>query len=306
MKKKSLAWFSLLIAALIMAIPFTGCNGSQPQLEMISVTDDLGREVSLAGSPERIVSLAPSNTEILFALGLGDKVCGVTTNCNYPAGAIEKEQVGGFTEIDIEKIVALNPDLILAEDMHKHEVIPALEELGFSVVALVPHDLQEVMDSIEFIGSLTGTQAEAAQVVADMQQKIKAITDITGGLAEDEKASVLYIIWHEPIMSIGSDTRIHELIELAGGINVAAVAGEGYPTLALEEVININPEVIIVDSQASLYFVMNDSRLSGVSALVNDRVYSIDPDLTNRPTPRIVEALEILAEMLHPALFTDS
>jgi iron complex transport system substrate-binding protein len=137
-----------------------------------------------------------------------------------------------------------------------------------------------------------------------MQQRILAITDVTDGFLEEDRVDVLYIIWHEPMMSIGSDTRIHELIEMAGGINIAAVAGEGYPTLTLEEIINIDPQVIIVDNLASLDFVLNDSRLSGVAALVNNRVYSIDPDLINRPTPRIVDALEMMAEMLQPNIFT--
>ena len=324
MKKTGFLWLSLIVAVSILILPFAGCTSSQPQtvtvedtvtktvtatatitetVEVLKIIDDLGREVIITGIPSKIVSIAPSNTEILFALGLGEKVYGVTDHCNYPQQATEKEKVGGFTEIDIEKIITMNPDLILAEDMHKYEVIPALEQLGFTVVTLVPHNLREVMDSIELIGSITGTQDKAAQIVADMQGRIKAITDITNGLTEAQKTKVLYVLWHEPIMSVGSDTRIHELIEKAGGINIAAVAGEGYPTLQLEEIININPGVIIVDSDASLQFILNESRLSQVDAITNNRVYSINPDLTNRPTPRIVEALEIMAKLLQPALF---
>jgi len=322
-KKIHLLWLSFLIVVMAFVLPVAGCSGQTQTVtlentftetvtttatvtktvELIKITDDLGRQVSIEGSPSKIVSLAPSNTEILFALGLEDKVCGVTDNCDYPTEAGEKEKVGGYTEIDIERIIALDPDLILAEDMHKYEVIPMLEELGFTVVAIVPHSLQDVMDSIELIGSLTDTQDEAAQVVSGMQQRIKAVTDITEGLTEAEKVKTLYILWHEPMMSVGSDTRIHELIEKAGGINIAAVAGEGYPTLALEEIININPGVIIVDSDTSLQFILNESRLEEVDAVANGRVYSINPDLTNRPTPRIVEALEILTEMIQPGLF---
>ena len=295
--KKTLKCSVLITCLLLPLCP--AASGSQSK----SIKDDLGDTHVLGAPPQRIISLAPNVTEILFALGLEDRVCGVTASCNYPSQATEKDIVGDFAEIDIEKIIALKPDLILAEDMHKYEVIPMLEELGFTVVALVPHNLQEVMDSIELVGSLTGTQDKAAQVVSDMQQRIQAITDITNGLDEEEKVSVLYIIWHEPIMSVGSDTRINELIVKSGGINIAAIAGEGYPTLTLEEVIYISPQVIIVDSEASLDFVMNESRLDGVDAVINDRVYSINPDLTNRPTPRIVEALEIMAEMIQPQLF---
>ena len=267
------------------------------------VIDDLGREVTIEEVPTTIVSLAPSNTEILFDLGLADKVVGVTNYCNYPEEALEKEKVGGFSDVDIERIVAINPDLILAEDMHKLEVIPALEQLGFTVIALVPHNLQEVMDSIVLIGRITGATEKASEIVVDMSQKIEAITDETDRLEETEKPKVLYVIWHAPMMSVGRDTRIHELIRLAGGINIAALAGEGYPTLTLEEIINIDPQVIIVDSEASLDFVLDESRLSGVAALIDNRVYNIDPDLSNRPTSRIVEALELMAKMIHPEIF---
>ena len=304
MKKASLLLLSLLLSVSALIIPVIGCDtDNQAKFKGATIIDDLGREVSIAEEPMKIVSLAPSNTEILFALGLGDKVFGVTEYCNYPEEASTKELVGGYSSVDIEKVVAINPDLILAEDMHKIEVIPALEELGFTVIALVPHNLQEVMDSITLVGTITGTEAAASQIVGDMSQRIEAVTDLTGGLTEEEKVKVLYVIWHEPIMSVGTDTRIHELIEKAGGINIAEVAGEGYPMLALEEIVSINPQVIIVNDDVSLQSILNETRLSEVDAVVNGRVYSINADLTNRPTPRIIEGLELMAKMIHPKLF---
>jgi iron complex transport system substrate-binding protein len=303
-KKVSLLLLSLLLSVSVLIIPAIGCDtDNQTKFEGATIIDDLGREVTIDGTPSRIVSLAPSNTEILFALGLEDKVFGVTEYCNYPEEASAKEKVGGYSGVDIEKVVAINPDLILAADMHKTEVIPALEDLGFTVIALAPYSLQETMDSITFIGALTDTEATAAQIVDDMEQGIKAVTDVTDGLTEEEKIKVLYVIWYDPISSVGSDTRIHELIEIAGGINIAEVAGEGYPTLALEEIVSINPQVIIVNDDVSLQSILNDSRLSEVDAIINGRVYSINADLTNRPTARIVEGLELMAEMIHPELF---
>lgn len=279
-----------------------------PEFPM-EITDDLGRVVIIEKMPERIVSLAPSNTEIIFALGLGDKLVGVTEYCDYPEAALEKEKVGGYSDVDIEKVVAINPDLILAEDIHKQEVIPALEQLGFTVVSLVPHNLEEIMESIVFIGEITGTQEKACQIVGDMKQRIKAVTDKTANLKESEKPRVLYVIWHEPIMSVGTDTPIHELIEKAGGINIAQVAGEGFPTLALEEVINANPQVIIANVEdyeggdISLQFILDETRLGVVDALINQRVYGINADLTNRPVPRIIQGLELMAKMIHPEIF---
>jgi iron complex transport system substrate-binding protein len=257
----------------------------------------------------RIVSLAPSNTEILFALGLADRVYGVTEWCDYPPEAMEKEKVGGYADVDLEKIIAINPDLILAEDLHKAEVIPALEELSYPVIALVPHNMQEVIDSITLVGMLTDTSEAAQQITDDMSQRVQAITDATAGLSQEDGVRVLYVVWHDPVMSVGSDTRIHELIEVAGGINIAEVGGEGYPTLALEEIISLNPQVIIVNTEdyeggdASLQAILNESRLSNVDAVVNGQVYGINADLTNRPTPRIVDGLELMAQMIHPELF---
>lgn len=310
--KKLKFFLSLVFIASILLVGCQPDSGNTNQTQAVSsmtITDDLGRTVYIEKVPERIVSLAPSNTEILFTLGLGDKVVGVTEYCDFPSEALQKEKVGGFTDVDIEKVITLNPDLILAEDIHKQEVIPALEQLGFSVIALVPHNLQEVMDSIVLIGDITGTRQKADQIVDDMEHRIKAITDKTDGLTEAEKTRVLYVIWHEPIMSVGTDTRIHELIEKAGGINIAQVAGEGYPTLTLEEVINANPQVIIANVEdyeggdISLQFIFDESRLGGLDALINQQVYGINADLTNQPIPRIVQGLELMAKMIHPELF---
>ena len=308
MKRIGFLLLSLVLSISVLIAPVIGCTDNRTEIatkttESITIVDDLGREVTIEKKPMKIVSLAPSNTEILFALGLGDRVFGVTERCDYPEEALTKEKVGGYSDVDIEKVVAIDPDLILAEDIHKQEVIPALERLGFTVVALVPHNLQEMMDSITLIGRLTDTQEKASQIVDDMSQRIKAITEVTDGLAEDEKTRVLYVIWREPIMSVGTDTGIHELIEKAGGINIARFAGEGWPTLALEEIVSINPHVIIVNDDVSLQAILNETRLSGTDAFVNGRVYSINADLTNRPTPRIVEGLEIMAKMIHPELF---
>lgn len=314
MNKLVVFLLTLVLAISVSLIAATGCAEGEPKTvtttttvtetaTTISITDDLGREVTIEGIPSKIVSLAPSNTEILYALGLEDKLVAVTELCNYPEDALSKEKVGGYGDVDIEKIVVINPDLILAEDLHKHEVIPALERLGFTVIALVPHNFQEVMDSIMLIGRITGVEEKAFQIVDDMSKKIKAITDETDKINQDEKPKVLYVIWHEPIMSVGSDTRIHELIEKAGGVNIAAVAGEGYPTLALEEIINTNPQVIMVNDDISLQFILNESRLAVVDAFINGQIYGINADLTNRPTPRIVEALELMAKMIHPEIF---
>jgi iron complex transport system substrate-binding protein len=253
----------------------------------VSLNDDLGRTVTIATAPQRIVSLAPSNTEIIYALGLQDRLVGVTEWCDYPPEAAEKEKVGGYADIDMEKLVSLNPDLVLAEDIHKQDVIPALERLGITCYALVPHNLTEIMDSILVVGRLTGAEDKAQEIVADMQKRIKFVTDKTAGLSDDQKPRVMYVIW-EDMMSVGVDTPIHEMINLAGGVNIVKGV-TGFPTLALEEVIAANPQVMIANREdypggdAPYQAVLAEPRLKVVDAVKNGKVYNINASLTNRP-----------------------
>jgi len=143
----------------------------------IEVTDQLGRVIKLEKVPERIVSLAPSNTEILFALGLGDKVVGVTEYCDYPEAAKDKDKIGGFSTVDIERVVVMEPDLILATSRHEEDVIPALEGWGLTIFALAPTTIEEVLESITLVGEITDREEEASQLVSEMSNRIKAVTD---------------------------------------------------------------------------------------------------------------------------------
>ena len=259
--------------------------------------------------PESIVSLAPGNTEIIYALGLEEKLVGVTEFCDYPEVAKDKPRVGGFSIVDIERVIEIQPDLVLAADIHKDEVIPQLEGLGLTVLALAPKTLDEVLDAIILVGKCTGQQEEAIQLVTEMGNRIKVITDKTRNLAQTDRPRVFYIMWHDPLMTVGSDAQIHELIELAGGINIAQDLGEGYPTMSLEAVIIANPQVIVAGTShgegANLpyQFVLTEERLRDVGALVNGHVYEINTDLVGRPGPRMIDGLEQLAKMIHPELF---
>jgi iron complex transport system substrate-binding protein len=307
----------ILISGLIMGSGCQ-CDNAAPIMGVdnvstfpMSVADDLGRTVIVKQLPQRIVSLAPSNTEIVYALGLGDKLVGVTQYCDYPADALNKEKVGGYSDVDVEKVVSLKPDLILAEDIHKKEVIPALERLGFTCYALVPHNLDEIMNSVLTIGKLTGANKEAQDIVSDMQRRIKYITDKTSGLSDAQRLKVLYVIWHEPIMSVGGNTPIHEMIAKAGGISIVDAATIGFPTLSLEEVINSNPQVIVANVEsypggdAPLQGMLSEPRLKVVEAVVKSKVYGINASLVNRSVPRIIEGLEWLSAIIHPELFPE-
>jgi iron complex transport system substrate-binding protein len=272
------------------------------------VTDQLGRTVKLDDFPRRIVSLAPSNTEILFALGLGERIVGVTEYCDYPEEAEEKEVIGGFSTVDLEKVVSLSPDLILATSMHESEVLPALENRGLAVFVLNPTNLNEVLEAIELVGEVTGATEEANSLVADMEARIFAVTENTEGLSEEQKPRVFFVTWHDPLMTPGSGTRHDELIRMAGGQNIGHDLS-GYADISLEAVIEANPEVMIAGvgmgsgEDLPAQFMRTEPRLENTDARLNDRLYEMDVDLAGRPGPRIVDALEKFAQFIHPEIF---
>lgn len=293
-----------LIIALILTV-YTLAKPASPEAEPASpqyVVDDLGRLVAINGTPQRIVSLAPSNTELLFALGLGDKIVGVTDWCNYPPEALNKTKVGGYYPPDIEKIIALEPDLILATDIHRFEVIPALEEQGFTVFALAPQTLDDVLESIQTVGKITGKEQEASGLVNEMQSKIEEIEELTQGLGE--RPRVFYVTWHDPIWTVGRDTWIDDLIWIAGGNNTFSQYFESGAMVDIEWVLLCNPEVIIA-SAWSFEWAMTETSLNSTDARKNGRIYQSDDDLVQRSGPRLVEGLEWFAYFIHPEIFEE-
>jgi iron complex transport system substrate-binding protein len=291
------------IVATLSILLCLGCTEQSPPPG--SIVDGLGRSITIDKTPQRIVSLAPSNTEILFALGLGDKVVGVTEYCNYPQEATTKPKVGGFSNVDIEKVVSLEPDLVLATHIHGKTVIPALEKVGLTVVALTPGSLTEVLDSITLVGKITGQSREASKLINDLSTRIEAVVDDTQTLSPDQKPRVFYITWHEPLMTAGTETLADDVISNAGGQNIAYdISGD--KTINLETVLYRDPQVIVVSvgmgsgEDLPWQYVQNEPRLENTQALLNDRVYKIDGDVIHRPGPRIVDALEQMAQFIHP------
>lgn len=274
----------------------------------IEITDQTGRIVKLGTNPKRIISLAPGNTEILYILGLEDRVIGVTDYCNYPPEAKVKPKVGGFSRPNLEILVAASPDLVLATSMHEKTVVPRLEELGIPVITLEPETLDEILESISLVGRATGHEKEASEVVSRMRNKIKEVTDKTDSLTREQKPRVLYITWYNPLMAAGSGTIQAELIQQAGGVNIAhSLCGQA--KINLEAVFTTNPEVIIAGigmgagGDAPFKFALTEPRLANTDAVMNNRVYAVDTDLAGRSGPRITEALEQFAEFIHPELF---
>jgi len=295
----------LLMAALL--LPATACTTEDLPGTFV---DGLGRTVNIEEVPETIISLAPSNTEILFALGLEDKLVGVTEYCDYPEAAQDKPKIGGFSTVDIERVVEIQPDLILAANKHKdNDTISALERLGLTVLGLNPKTLDEVLEAITLVGRCTGSEDEASLLVAEMSNRINTVTDETDNLTQEQRLRVFYVTWHDPLMTVGSGALHNELIQQAGGTNIFQDLTEDYPKISLEAVIEANPQVIIVGvgmgsgEDLPFEFISTEPRLEDVDARINNRVYAITNDLVSRSGPRTVEALELLAKMIHPEIF---
>ncbi|MDD5700559.1 MAG: cobalamin-binding protein [Dehalococcoidales bacterium] len=294
----------LFVIIMLSLAAMAGCQTSAPQGDII---DDLGRNVQIKDVPQRIISLSPSNTEIVYALGLEDRLIGVTTYCNYPPEVKDKPQVSQFSNVDIEKVVALEPDLILADSLHEADVIPALEKLGITVLAINPATMEEIFGDIGMIGRAAGQTESAESLLASLQDRTKAVTDRTAGPESGEKYRTFFVTWHDPIWTAGSGTLINDLITRAGGTNIAADL-KGHSQIDLETVIQRNPQVILILSSMgtqdnSFNYIKTEPRFQATDALKNNRVYLVDADIISRTTPRSVDGLEQIAKIIHPELF---
>lgn len=297
---------SIFIASIAVALlVLTGCQASSVQ--GTTVTDDLGRSVQINGVPQRIISLSPSNTEIVYALGLEDKLVGVTTYADYPPAVKDKPKVSDYSTVDIEKVVSMKPDLILASAIQQNDAIPAFEKLGIAVLTVDPKTIDGTFNDIELIGRICGKTREAETLVAGLKARIKVVTDKTGELTAGQRPRVFFVTWHDPLWTDGANTVVNELIADAGGTNIAADLN-GYSQIDLESVIQRNPQVILVmssmgDQDTSYNYILTNPSFQATDAVKNDRVYKVDADIFGRTTPRLVDGMETVAKLLHPELF---
>jgi iron complex transport system substrate-binding protein len=274
----------------------------------VTITDDLDNEVTIEEQPTKIVSLIPSNTEIVYALGLGDAVVGVSDFDNYPEDVATKEQIGGM-EFNVEKIISLKPDLVLAHGSSAHNSESGLDQLrsvGITVV-VIPNAMsfEGVYDSIKLVGKMTGTTNQAEEIVANMQTKLEEIKEKASAVSE--KATVWVEVSPAPeLYTTGQGTFMHEMIEAINATN-AAGEQEGWIMFTEEDAVTLNPDVIITTYG---YYVENPKQQvlareawSEVPAIQNDRVYDIHSDLVTRSGPRLIEGVEELAKVVYPEIF---
>ncbi|WP_054848102.1 helical backbone metal receptor [Methanoculleus chikugoensis] len=218
----------------------------------VTVIDDSGKTVLIRGEPQRIVSLAPSNTEILYALGLEDRIVAVTERCDYPPATAEKPKVGGFSTVNIEKVIAMEPDLIFAAPANTDEVIDRLRSLGMTVVILDPQTIDGVLHDIELAGRATGQEEQASTLIEGLRVRIGAVAEKAAGGGPAEEPSVAHVIWHDPLWVSGrGGTFQDEVITLAGGAN-AFGSVDDWSIVSLEEFIITNPDYILVSSGSGM------------------------------------------------------
>ena len=264
--------------------------------------DALGREVRLERAPERIVTLAPSLTEIVYFLGLGERVVGVTKFSSYPPEAGRKPKVGSYVDLNAERIISLAPDLVISTaDGNQPAVIELLEKAGIPVFVVHPRNTREVIQTIVEIGRVCGVFDKAVALARELSVRVDRIVAKTAGL---DRPLVFLQVNPKPIMTVNADTFSSDLIRLAGGRNMADGERINYPRISLEEVIRQGPDVIIVSSmeRGGEFEKVKQQWLSlkMIPAAETGRVHLVDSDLIDRPSPRIVEGLEILARHIHP------
>jgi iron complex transport system substrate-binding protein len=274
----------------------------------LTITDGLGREVTLNGPAQRIISLAPSNTEILFAIGAGDQVVGRDQLSDYPEAAKNVTDVGSsFEALNTEQIVSLKPDLVLAAEINTPEQVKQLEDLGLTVYYLKnPLTLEEMYGNLEIVAQLTGHREETADLIESLKARVAAVDEKIAPISS--RPTVFYELdATDPAkpFTAGKGTFITQLIDRAGGQNIAADI-DGYPQLSLEQVVSADPNFIILGD--ARYGVTPESIAQrpgweNLTAVENGQVVPFNDDLVSRPGPRLVDALEELAKLLRPELF---
>ena len=291
------------------ATEITQPTGFQTQPAPIVLTDGLGRQIKLESPARRVVSLAPSNTEILFAMGAGSQVVGRDELSDYPAQVAGIQSVGGsMGNFSTEAIVALKPDLVLAAEINTPELVKTLEGLGLTVYYLSnPTTLDGMYANLEAVAKLTGHVDETSTLIQSLKARVTAVDTKLAGISE--KPTVFYELdatdASKPYTA-GPGTFIDLLIQRAGGTNVASTLKDQYPQVSLEELVVLNPDIIILSDSAygeTPEKVAARPGWSTLAAVKNGRVYPFDYHLLSIPGPRLVDGLEQAAKLLHPDLF---
>ena len=302
MRAVALARAVRLARAVILTAAFLGA--APPAALAFTIADMGGRALTLPAPPQRIISLVPSVTELIFALGGQDRLVGVTDFCDFPAEAKRKPSVGGMISPSLETIVTLRPDLVIATDSgNRQETFAQLDRLGIPVFQVHANKLAEVRDVTARLGMLTGRETAVAPLVERFDARIRAVA---AAVATAPRPRVLYVLWPEPLIVPGRDAIVTELIGLAGGTSITANERSDYPRYSVEAAVARAPEVIILARHGTGSGpIPRDpwDRLVSVPAIKAGRVHAVDGNLMHRYGPRLADGVEQLARAIHPEAF---
>lgn len=284
----------------------------------VTVHDVCDRDVTIPHRPARIISLAPGVTEILFAIGDGDRVIAATNYCNYPEAANHLPKIGGYLDPNLEKITSLKPDLIVGMRGNKRDVLDRLYSLGLPIVVIDPTTLDEIPQGIKLIGRVTGSLDEADDAARTFGLRRKSIENLLATVTPAMRPRVLFLFSTADqggIFTAGPGSHIDELIALSGGINIAASAGKPWPQLSMETVAAANPQIILISRMSdagnpltaakALADLRAKTAWRSIDAVKSGKVYMMDSVVTV-PGPRLIDVLEQMTALLHPALFPKS
>lgn len=301
--------FKLFLATLAILVFAAGCGGQDGsnQDNFAVVVDQIGREVVIPSAPERVISLSPSHTEVAFAIGLGNSIVGVSNYCNYPEEALAIDKIGDFSSPNMEMIVGLEPDLVLAGNMHE-ETVRKLEELGIPVLVLVPESLEGVFGAMALMAEATGKSQEAEAVISNIKDRINIIESKVGSIPEEDRVRVYYEVYSNPLMSAGGDSLINEVIFLAGGKNIFGDVAESYPKVSEEVLLERDPQFILFPEEHGTEGFDAEKIVARplwdqITAVKENNVYGVASDAVSRHGPRLVEAAENLAAIFYPQAF---
>ncbi|MHB0911849.1 MAG: ABC transporter substrate-binding protein [Armatimonadota bacterium] len=265
----------------------------------LTVTDARGCRVSIPARPERIISLSPAVTEVLFAIGAGGRVIADTNYCDYPAEAAKLPKVGGYFDPNAEKIVSLSPDLVIGQASACRSTLDHLASLGIGVIAVEPKDLQGVSDTVRLIGRAVGADGEA--LASSLDARRRAVNE--RAKRHKDRPKVLFLFDTESLFTAGGGSYIGDLIRRAGGENIAADIRSPWPEISMEKVVAENPEVIVIGGRHGSLEIENVSRLTSdprwrsVAAVKNRRIYVLNDDTLSLPGPRLIEGLEAMEKI---------
>jgi len=295
------------ICIVLLSLLVSMVAGCQPQFQPGTYTDDMGRAVAIDQAPQRIVSFGPSITEILFALGLEEKVVGVSNYCDYPEAAKLKAKVGDAFNPSLERIVELEPDLVLT--LKQEQLNRELDALGIKFMVLDPEDIDGILGDIELVGEITGTEKKAEELIEDMQDSISQVI----ALVEDAPEVRVFFIVDATDLTLpwtaGTGSFIDALITMAGGENIAAKAQGAWVQFSLEQIVSADPEIIVIQTMTGGIPTVSKEGLEEhpvwgeMTAVKQGKICFINGDLVSRPGPRIVQGLEEMAKIIHPELF---